>query len=322
MSLFSNTSPDQQPEGQLTDSLLLRLIFLLLSIIVCSLIGTLLIQLVGYLSGMNLAEVLTGLNPESGLAERNFVRLSHLLSQLTTFAVPALLLSWFFYRRQMWHYLRLVPLPPAILFWCGILLVICAFPLAQFFYWLNQQLPLPSWMMNMEDQANDTIKALLVMESPWVFLFNLTVIALLPAFGEELLFRGILQQQLEKRLGRAQAAIWITAVIFSAFHLQFAGFLPRMLLGALLGYLLYWTRSLWLPIAAHFIFNGAQVLGHYLVGETLLDTESSNPVTPNWPASIIAAALVAGLIMVMRKYRDPDEPNPAGQATGPDIHTD
>lgn len=301
MKFFSQRGPELGEDRNLTDSLLLKAIFLLVSIILCSLLGTLLIQLISYFKGWSLAEILAELGPESSLEKRNYIRLSHLLSQTFTFAIPSLLVAWFFYRQRMWHYLRLLPPPSLSLLGYGILIILVSFPLSQLTYWLNQQIPLPEWMSGIEDQANGTILALLQMESPWILLYNLLVIAVLPAIGEELLFRGLLQQQLAKRFLRPQLAVWIAALIFSAFHLQFAGFLPRLLLGALLGYLLLWTHSLWIPIAGHFVFNGVQVLGQYVLGEEMINADPEQAFSPNWPAVLISAALLTALIYGIRR---------------------
>lgn len=303
MKLFPFPDPIPGDENGLTNSLLLKAIFLLISIILCSLVGTLLIQLISQFKGWELAGILAELNPDSSLEKRNYIRLSHLISQTFTFAIPSLLVAWFFYRRRMWHYLKLVPAPALVLVLYGMLVILVSFPLTQFSYWLNQQIPLPSWMNSLETEANDTIKALLTMESPAILIYNLIVIALLPSIGEELLFRGLLQQQLEKRFGRPQLAVWIAALIFSAFHFQFAGFLPRMLLGALLGYLLIWTGSLWVPIAAHFVFNGSQVVGQYLLGEELISPDPEQSLTPNWLATVFSAILLAGLIYGIRRWK-------------------
>lgn len=305
MKLFPFSGPD--PKDSLSDSLLLKLIFLLISIMLCSLLGALLIQLLGYWQGRELAAILPNLNTESALAERNYVRLTHLLSQFFTFVLPSLLVAWFFYRQRMWRYLQLVPAPALLSLMFGVMIILFSFPLTQLAYWLNQQLPLPDWMSSLEGQAGEAIKALMVMDSPWVLLFNITVIALLPAIGEELLFRGILQQQLEKRFGRAELAVWITAFIFSAFHLQFAGFFPRLLLGALLGYLLVWTRSLWVPIAAHFVFNGIQILGQYLLGEELITSDTEQALGPNWLSAFFSLLVVMGGIYLYLNWLPREE---------------
>ena len=105
-------------------------------------------------------------------------------------------------------------------------------------------------------------------------LLNIGLMALLPALSEELSFRGTLQQIISKdQSGKVQStkvhlAIWITAFIFSAIHMQFYGFVPRMLLGAMFGYVFVWSGSLWVPITMHFVNNGLAVLVYYLMGES------------------------------------------------------
>ena len=98
-------------------------------------------------------------------------------------------------------------------------------------------------------------------------LFCLLVVGLMAGLSEEMLFRGAMQRTMQdSRLG-AHTAIWVTAIVFSAFHMQFFGFLPRMLLGAWLGYLFVWTRSLWVPIIAHTLNNSTVVVMSYLAGK-------------------------------------------------------
>ena len=92
-----------------------------------------------------------------------------------------------------------------------------------------------------------------------MFLFNLLIIAIIPALGEELFFRGYLQQTITKWTISPHIGIIITAVLFSAIHFQFYGLIPRFILGVLLGYIFLWSNNLWLPIIAHFV-NNAQVL--------------------------------------------------------------
>ena len=71
-------------------------------------------------------------------------------------------------------------------------------------------------------------------------------------------------------------AIWITAFIFSAVHMQFYGFVPRMLLGALFGYMFVWTGSLWVPVLMHFVNNGIAVVVNYLIDNQGLASDSKN----------------------------------------------
>jgi len=94
---------------------------------------------------------------------------------------------------------------------------------------------------------------------------NIIMVGVIPAIGEELFFRGVLQKNLIKITNNAHLGIIISAFIFSAVHMQFYGFLPRMLLGMVLGYVFFWSGSIWASIAVHFIYNTMAVIGYYLV---------------------------------------------------------
>src|SRR5690606_2422366 len=116
------------------------------------------------------------------------------------------------------------------------------------------------WMKVQELQMEKITEKILQVTSFSGLLLNLLVIAIIPAIGEELLFRGCLQPVFHRWTKNIHIAIWITAIIFSAIHVQFYGFIPRMLMGAVFGYMLYWGRSIWLPIIAHFINNATAVI--------------------------------------------------------------
>lgn len=129
---------------------------------------------------------------------------------------------------------------------------------------INMTIPLPDFLMRSEEVA-----ALIIdhfFDSPGIgrFMVNMLMIALIPAIGEELFFRGIIQQYLSRGLKSIHLAVIITAFIFSFFHFQFQGFIPRMGLGILFGYLMIWSRSVWLPVLAHFINNGSAVVIEFL----------------------------------------------------------
>ena len=120
-------------------------------------------------------------------------------------------------------------------------------------------------MKNAEEEAKLLTEAFLKMENMGDLFINLFIVGFLAAFAEELMFRGVIQRLLSDWIKNKHLAIWIAALIFSAFHFQFYGFIPRMVLGALLGYLFMWSGSLWLPILAHFINNATAVIVQYLI---------------------------------------------------------
>jgi len=127
----------------------------------------------------------------------------------------------------------------------------------------NMQISFPDWLLRFDVTSEEIIEAFLKMSTIWDLLYTLIVIAVIPALGEELLFRGYLQQKIGKWLKNPHTAIVITAFLFSAIHLDVQGIIPRFVLGVLLGYLYYWSKSLWLPILAHFVNNAQAVIFSY-----------------------------------------------------------
>lgn len=132
---------------------------------------------------------------------------------------------------------------------------------------LNKQMVLPSfmapvenWMKAQEALAEQLTNTLLAGDGLMNILANLLVIAAVAGITEEFLFRGALQRIIGKWTSNHHIVIWTAAIIFSAFHMQFYGFLPRMLLGAYFGYLLYWSRNIWIPVFAHFVNNAFAVI--------------------------------------------------------------
>ena len=279
------------------------IVILLLLAIACSAIGAYLGSLVAGSFGISdLSALVAAEEPQSlDLAQRNGLRWYNLITHLFVFSVSALLTALIVARSTTWQFLQLdrFPLAPKLV-WL-LLIVLAVFPLMQVVYWLNQQLPLPQWMWDMESQQGWLVEEVLRMESPVEFALAFLVAAVAPAIGEELLFRGVLQPRISDLSRNPHLAVWLTAILFSAIHMQFAGFLPRMLLGALLGYLLVWTRSLWVPILAHLLFNGIQIVAVYFMGDAI-DMESA--ATPSWSSCLLSLPALALLLWAIRKLRD------------------
>ncbi|MBP7728388.1 MAG: CPBP family intramembrane metalloprotease [Bacteroidia bacterium] len=229
-------------------------------------------------------------------------------STIGTFIVPAWVLAYLFHGDPK-EYLQLRKLARATsLLWVG-LGMLTAVPLINLLGDLNSKMHLPSflapveqWMRDSEDKAAVLTEAFLDMPDPGALLFNLFMIALLPAIGEEWLFRGVVQRLFSEWSGKKQVGIWAAALLFSAMHLQFYGFVPRLLLGALLGYLLLWSGSIWLPMLAHFLNNAAAVIAAYLYQHQLI---SANPDTlglgPEQFMVLLASIVLTALFFVLGK---------------------
>ncbi len=185
------------------------------------------------------------------------------------FFIPPFLVAWFLSTRPM-QFLGFERRPSGFSLLAGSLVLIVAIPLVNQLADWNSSIRFPeflqnmeSWMRVKEEQANELTEAFLRFDRPGDYWRSLLIVALLPGIGEELLFRGLIQRMLREWFGNIHLAILGASILFSAIHLQFFGFLPRLLMGMWFGYLLVWTGSLWLPILAHFVNNGLIVTYYY-----------------------------------------------------------
>ena len=204
------------------------------------------------------------------------------LQTVATFLLPSILCAWLWDEgHKPFRWLKMdVPVQ-----WQNILLavviMVCAVPGINLLADLNSRVELPKSLEFIEQILKSQEEAAAALTERFLqagniggLLLNIGLMALLPALSEELSFRGTLQQIIYKdQSGKEQStkihlAIWITAFIFSAIHMQFYGFVPRMLLGAMFGYVFVWSGSLWVPITMHFVNNGLAVLVYYLMGES------------------------------------------------------
>lgn len=189
------------------------------------------------------------------------VRIMLFLQNLLLFVASPLIAQYFLWSTPISVTLQLTR-PPLRLILFGCLAILFSGPVIDMLNTWNQSLRLPDsmnaieqWMIDSEKQAENLTKQLLNVDNWKGFISNILIIAVLAGLGEELLFRGVLQKILIKWTSNIHWGIFITAVLFSAIHLQFFGFLPRLVLGVLLGYLCVWSRSLWVPIIAHTLNN-------------------------------------------------------------------
>ncbi len=293
---------------------LMQLLFLgALSIVSAGLFAALGFALVRPLFGItNLEDVIRAFTTQpdevaKNPGELNALKLLQLLASIGAFLLPAL----FFAQRKfpVGDYLKLKIVPRFSLLLLAIAILFLSTPLVQFTYELNQKLSLPAFMGDLEkeirsseDASEKLMLLFLKMPGPIDLLFNLLVIAVIPAIGEELMFRGCIQQVINEWINKEHAAVWISAAIFSFIHFEFYGFIPRLLLGALLGYLFLWSGNLWTPIAAHALNNGVQVILIYLHdhGMIAFDINSNDPI-PIIIVLICTVLTAAGVYMYQRK---------------------
>lgn len=246
---------------------------LLFMLLVFVLVGAVLGSLLGLLAGA----ILTGnssLDALFGALDQSTSNTKLLLivqgfSSLGMFALPPIALG--LYEKETWKYLVRTGQVDFRLFFLTLLITLGFSPISELLGQWNQQLKLPAqfqaieeWMQQMEQQMEELTLMLLSDVSIGGFLLNLLIIALVAAVGEELLFRGALQTIFQRWIRNPHVAIFVVAFIFSAIHMQFYGFFPRLALGLLFGYLFYWSNNLWIPIFAHFVNNGAVVINTFI----------------------------------------------------------
>lgn len=218
-------------------------------------------------------------------------------SAIGLFIAPPLLFGYFTNHQLGWRALSRQQILLAIAF------VLLSMPFINGLAVWNERIHLPSflgslesWMRQAEAEAMRMTEAFLVMDTPLDLLINLIIIAVIPAVGEELLFRGVIQKLFLKWNGKVHLSVWLTAFVFSAIHMQFLGFFPRLILGAVLGYMLVWSGSLWLPIIAHFTNNAFAVLVTYFIGIDKINPSMENIGTEG--GIIVLISGLGGLLLL------------------------
>jgi membrane protease YdiL (CAAX protease family) len=299
-------SVTQSPERHPFTSLLQLLLFVLGG----SVLFTCLSLVLGYAiygeAGMSMFRETVNGGGNEGLG---FLKIVQIVSTIGTFIIPAIIFAWV-QNGNISSYLNLDKKVPLYLLVISFAVMFTVVPLLEWTVNLNKAMHLPGflkeielWMRAKEDQLSRLTMELLIMKGIPDLAVNLLMIAVLPALGEEFVFRGCLQKIFAKWTGNYHAGIWIAAILFSAIHLQFYGFIPRMLLGALFGYLYVWGGSLWLPVLAHFVNNATTVIIAYqyqLQGKPLDGLDEASPM--NWTSYLFSAAITAVLLGVFYNY--------------------
>lgn len=157
------------------------------------------------------------------------------------------------------------------------------------------------WAKEKEEVLAELTKFLTQFHTVGQLLMGLVAFALVPAIGEELVFRGILQRNFLRWFKNPHVAIWVTAIIFGAIHVQFFGFVPRTVLGAIFGYLYYWSGNFWVPVAAHFVNNGFTVLLLYLQQNKLIQTNVESTEALPWHWGAISLAISVALLFYLKQ---------------------
>lgn len=271
-----------------------RLLLLLCIFLVCYVITAVLAYLLG--------RIMTG-RPEAAL------RISTMLQDLLVFIVPAIATAVVSCRKPdklllINRFSGIWTLPLVAL------VMLVSIPAQEWLIHWNENISLPEALSSIEDMmrtfeanASETMMLLLSDTSVGALIVNILIIGVAAGFSEELFFRGSIQRLLCTGGINPHTAIWATAFVFSALHMQFFGFFPRLLLGAYFGYLLYWTGSIWVPVFAHILNNTIYVITAWMYLRLHPGSAIENG-SLQWGVIMIAlsSVLTAATLFLIRYY--------------------
>lgn len=238
------------------------------------------------------------------------IRLFQAIQTIGMFLVPGIV--WVILYKSPWQKgLRLKKSISIEAITGSLLLIIVAFPMINALAEFNEMMNLPEWLNALEknlrlteERAMQFMEALLKTSSAGTMLINIFIIGVIPAVSEEVLFRGVLQNEIESVTSKPILAVIIAAFIFSALHYQFFTFLPRFVLGIMMGLVYIWSRNLWVPIALHFFNNGLSVVAWYVFSPEIIEKEVDNIGTFSymWPMALVSLGLVSLIMYGLNKH--------------------
>ena len=287
-----------------------KTVVLLVSLVACTLLGNGLLYGTMTLMGADLSSpqsipLLLG-SEEQGVA----FRLAMAGSQLLIFTGAAALYWWVVSVEPFGKYFSLYPKPNWTIAGLCFLLLIASYPLISASGIVLEYVTLPDWATEADDSFAGMIEAMFDTNGLLGLFLSLVIVSVLPAVGEELLFRGIVQKELHRRLKSPHIAILITSLLFSGVHLQVQGFLPKFIISYILCYSYLWSRSLWVPMGLH-LFNNGMLSLTLIVHKDQLDTLPKNE-TVSFPWVLVGISLFLCTILIeqIRKHSTPEKHSP------------
>lgn len=258
--------------------------------------------------GISLPDIIAIMNNGEMNHHLGLMRYIQTMQGITLFILPAFFLAYLFSGNVTVYFGFRNPFPKRWLLMV-LFVMITVIPLINLLAKLNDQISFPESLSflernfrSSEDAARNASDLFLSTTSIYGLFFNILMIALIPAIGEELIFRGIIQKIFVKWTGNIHIAIVISSLLFSAMHLQFYGIFPRWLLGIMFGYLLAWSGSIWLPVFAHFINNAVIAIVGYLTHKGHIPVEAAE-YGSSWSAIPVTLAMTAVCILLLWKMK-------------------
>lgn len=280
---------------------------ILASLIITNIIGLILIMPVFKIGFFNFLTILQSRNYNNHLYV-NILKYLQIWQTVGVFILPPLFVGYLF-SINSGEYLRLNKKPNIVSLFIALLIVFASIPIVGWMVDINSKMSLPHflkslehWMKSTESEAGVITKAFLNVTTVKGFSVNLLMIALLPAIGEEFLFRGLFVKFFKDWTKNSHIAVWLSAIIFSLIHFQFYGFLPRMMLGVLLGYLFVWSGTIWVPVFAHFINNGSAVVGSFMQSKGLIKTDIDELFSHQSSYIYLFISIIATIVFIVVFY--------------------
>lgn len=278
----------------------LKLISLIVIIIICLFIFNIL--------GIVIAMPIWGSNALS-TTNINFLKYLQIVNEIGLFIAPVLIFAYLV-NKDIKRYLKIGHKPKMFALFASFLLMFVSIPLISWLSSVNQAMHLPVWLNSVEkwmrdmQTSNDALSDSFLKDATKKgLLINMIMIAILPAIGEELLFRGALIKIFKRWFNNVHIAVVVSSIIFSAIHFQFFGFIPRLVLGVILGYLFVYSRNLWVPIFAHFVNNAFAVIIIFLNTKKIINIDPDNLGNTNNDAVAIIGSLVFVLLLMFALYK-------------------
>lgn len=285
-----------------------QVLILFLIMLGTGLIGNLVAEGLSLLGGHSLSTLVRSTDLTGG--ERLWLRLGLMINHFSMFLGAALVFAYCFHRNTFSRYLRAYGTIDAknLLIWGAAILF--SYPLVAFLTELNGSIPLPQWAQAGQDDAFLMLSNVLKMDGIGDLIISLILVGVLPALGEELIFRGIVQNKLSESLSNPHTAIVIASILFGLTHMQLERIIPLSFLGVLLGYSYYYSRSIYVPIILHFLNNSLQVISLYSIEELDPDILKNTPDIPI--TLIIGSALAVGTLFLFgqKQANSLDETHP------------
>jgi len=284
----------------------------LVCFVVFQLLGILVAMPFAHISGLyELGKLSDYTNPGTIMG----LKMAQIVSAIGAFIVPSFLFAMLVSKKKL-SYLGLNVSPTIIALLLAGSIMIIATPFINWMAEINSHLTLPAslssvenWIKDSEAKATVITNAFLADKSIGGLFLNLFIMAALAAFSEEIFFRGVLQKTIINWTKNVHWGVWISGIVFSTLHFEFYGFLPRMMMGVFLGYIYVWSKSLWVPMFAHFINNGMDVLLSFFEQRNVLpkNIDQAGSAVSDWWQVVASVLLIALLLFVFYKWVKKEE---------------